>query len=149
MFGAESYGALSPDSVRFLNDHIIRAYVTNRGVNPDSSRGVVLATKFPSHVLTMLSVAIYTVNANCVIKAVERRHPLNFDRLLKRVAAPAPPTRSRERQAAHGKRCARRTRQFKARSERRPPPWLRGQGSASAAAGLAAPVPAASVQLVD
>ena len=148
VFGAESYGAFSPDSVRFLNDFIIRAYVTNRGVNPDSSRGVALATKFRSQVFTRLSVAIHRANANCVIKAVQRRHPLNFDRLLKRVAAPAPPTSSRKRQA-QGKRRARRTKKTRARQEERVAPWLRDQGSASAAGGLAAPVPAASVQTVD
>jgi len=46
VFGAESYGAIDPDAVRFLNDHIVHPFVVLRGLDPHSRQGRTFASVF-------------------------------------------------------------------------------------------------------
>ena len=73
-FGAESYGALDPEAISYLQDFVARTYVIARGETPEEPRGLALAAEFMTRALGRLSMAIQKSNAEVLIRGVKNRH---------------------------------------------------------------------------
>jgi hypothetical protein len=128
VFGAESYGALSADTIDFLNGFIVRAYVERRGVDPDTRRGQQIASVFRGRALANMAVAIQKANADLIVRAVRRRQDtpqaLKAAALLRRVAPPPGPRPNLKQRRTKKQRERERKKRKKANAAR-PPPWQR------------------------
>jgi len=82
VFGAESFGALDPDGVRFFNDFIVQGYCLSRMVDPSTFRGSLVAMRFRQQSFAQISVAVQNAYAKLLHQSLARRHPRDLTRVL-------------------------------------------------------------------